>query len=183
MNFNARILVKNHENICHILAATEHRFSVTSITKTWIRSSDYSELNLPGYQVSNHRSDRAGGGVGMYIDQDLSFKILKEHNSHDTSIFESLFAEICSNNVQNVVAGVIYRPPSENTLTRLEKFDELLSKLTRKEKTYYICGDFNLDLLQFENNSTTAQIVESVIFCLLFVTNNKTDVSLSILQL
>ena len=69
-----------------MLAAIEYKFSVVSITETWIRSSDCRELNLPGYQfISNHRSDRVGEGVGMYIDQDLSFKILKEHNSHDTS--------------------------------------------------------------------------------------------------
>ena len=71
-----------------------------------------------------------GGGVGMYSDQDLSFKILTEHKSHDTSVFKSLFVEICLNN--------------ENKLTFLEKFDEPLSKLTRNEKICYICGDFNL---------------------------------------
>ena len=103
---------------------------MVSITEAWIRSWDCSELNLPGYQfVSNHRSVRAGGGVSMYSDQDLSIKILREHKSHDTSVFKSLFVEICLNN--------------ESKLTFLEKFDEPLSKLTRNEKICYICGDFN----------------------------------------
>ena len=66
----------------------------------------------------------------MYSDQDLNFKILREHKSHDTSVFKSLFVEICLNN--------------ESKLTFLEKFDEPLSKLTRNEKICYICGDFNL---------------------------------------
>ena len=66
----------------------------------------------------------------MYSDQDLSIKILREHKSHDTSVFKSLFVEICLNN--------------ESKLTFLEKFDEPLSKLTRNEKICYICGDFNL---------------------------------------
>ena len=30
-----------------------------------------------------------------YSHQDSSFKVLKEHNSHDTSDFESLFVGIC----------------------------------------------------------------------------------------
>ena len=55
--------------------------------------------------------------------QDSSFKVLKEHNSHDTSVFKSLFVGIYLNNV-NVVVGVIYRSPSENKLTLLEKFDK-----------------------------------------------------------
>ena len=29
------LLIKNHENICRILAATEHEFSVVSIAETW----------------------------------------------------------------------------------------------------------------------------------------------------
>ena len=59
-----------------------------------------------------------------YSHQDSSFKVLKDHNSHDTSVFESLFVGICINNVKNVVVGVIYRSPSENKLTLLEKFDK-----------------------------------------------------------
>ena len=57
-----------------------------------------------------------------YSHQDSSFKVLKEENSHDTSVFESLFVEVCLNNLKNVVVGVIYRSPSENKLTFLEKF-------------------------------------------------------------
>ena len=56
--------------------------------------------------------------------QDSSFKVLKEHNSHDTSVFESLFVGICLNNLKNVVVGVINRSPFVNELTLLEKFDK-----------------------------------------------------------
>lgn len=57
--------------------------------------------------------------------------------------------------------GVIYRLPSENSSTFVEKFDELFSKFTRKGKVCYISADFNLDLLQFQNNSITAQFLEN----------------------
>ena len=135
------LLKKNHENICGILAAIEHKFSVVSVAETWKRSSDCSELKLPGYQfVSNHRNDRSESG---YSHQDSSLKVLKEHNSHDTSFFESPFVGICLNNVKNVVVGVIYRSPSENKFTLLEKFDKLFSKLNRNEKICYISVDFN----------------------------------------
>lgn len=52
-----------------------------------------------------------------YSHQDPSFKVLKGHNSHNTSVFESLFLGICLNNVKNVVVDVIYRSSSENKLT------------------------------------------------------------------
>ena len=85
-----------------------------------------------------------------YSHQDTSLKVLKEHNSHDTSVFESLYVGICLNNIKNVVVGVIYRSPSENKLTLLETFNKLFSKLSRNEKICYISGDFNLAYCNFK---------------------------------
>ena len=89
-------------------------FSVVSIAETWKRSSYCSELKQVGYKFVITAATESG-----YSYQDSSFKVLKEHNSHDTSVFESLFVGICFNNVKNVVVGVIY--PS---LTLLQKFDK-----------------------------------------------------------
>ena len=120
MNFNARILVKNHENICHMFVTIEHKSSVASKPKLGYEAQIVLSLICQGNKLVITVVTEPGEKLAC---------ILKEHNSHDTSIFESLFAEICLNNVKNVVAGVIYGPPSENNLTFFEKVDELLSKL------------------------------------------------------
>ena len=54
-----------------------------------------------------------------------------------------------------MVIGVIYRPPSENTLEFIEKVNEIISGVTKGNKHCYICGDFNLDLLKHESHSVT----------------------------
>ena len=61
-----------------------------------------------------------------------------------------------------MVIGVIYRPPSENTLEFIEKVNEMISGVTKSNKRYYIAGDFNLDLLKHESHSITAQFIESL---------------------
>ena len=61
-----------------------------------------------------------------------------------------------------MVTGVIYRPPSENTLEFIEKLNEIISGVTKGNKHCYITGDFNLDLLKHESHSVTAQFIESL---------------------
>ena len=51
-----------------------HKFSVLAITETWIKDDEPYDLNFDGYNfISNHRSGRTGGGVGLYIDEKLTF--------------------------------------------------------------------------------------------------------------
>ena len=61
-----------------------------------------------------------------------------------------------------MVIGVIYRPPSENTLEFIEKVNEIISGVTKGNKHCYITGDFNLDLLKHESHSVTAQFIASL---------------------
>ena len=126
-------------------------------------------MSFEGYNfVSNHRANRTGGGVGLFIDQNFSYKILPKFNVSDANIIESLFVEIFIPRHKNMVIRVIYRPPSENTLEFIEKVNEIISGVTKGNKHCCITGDFNLDLLKHESHSVTAQFSESLlplVFC------------------
>lgn len=131
-----------------------------AITETWIKDDDPYDLNFDGYNsISNHRSDRTGGGVGLYIDEKLTYQVLTEYNISNSSVFESLFVEICIPNNKNILIGAIYRPPNGNPEEVLDKFNESLSSLTRANK---LTGDFNLDLMKHETHSITAQFFEVI---------------------
>ena len=96
------------------------------------------------------------------MDQNFSYKILPELNVSDANIIESLFVEIFIPRHKNMVIGVIYRPPSENTLEFIEKVNEIISGVTKGNKHCYRTGDFNLDLLKHESHSVIAQFIESL---------------------
>ena len=60
-----------------------------------MKESNVSDLSFEGYNfVSNHRTNRIGGGVGLFIKQNFSYKILPEFYVSDANIIESLFVEI-----------------------------------------------------------------------------------------
>ena len=96
------------------------------------------------------------------IDQNFSYKMLPEFNVSDANIIESLFVEIFIPRHENMVIGVIYRPPSENTLEFIEKVNEIISGVIKGNKHCYISGDFNLDLLKHESHSVAAQFIKSL---------------------
>ena len=128
-----------------------------------MKESNVNDLSFEGYNfVSNHRANRIGGGVGLFTDQNFSYKILLEFNVSDANISESFFVEMFIPRHKNMVIGVIYRPPSQNTLEFVEKVNEIISGVTKGNKHCYITGDFNLDLLKHESHSVTAQFIESL---------------------
>ena len=160
-HLNAHSLVKNQDALAHLLANINHKFSVLAITETLVKDSNVNDLSFEGYNfVSNHRAYKIGGGVGLFIDQNFSYKILREFNVSDANIIESLFIEICIPRHKNVIIGVIYCPPSENTLEFVEKVNEIILGVTKGNKNCCITGDFNLDLLKHESHSVTAQFIE-----------------------
>ena len=71
-HLNARSLVKNQDALAHVLANVNNKFSVLAITETWVKESIVNDLSFEGYNfVSNHRANRIGGGVGLFIDQNF----------------------------------------------------------------------------------------------------------------
>ena len=105
-HLNARSLVKNQDALAHLLANVNHKFSVLAKNETWVKESNVNDLSFEGYNfVSNQRTNKIGGGVGLFIDQNLSYKILPESNVSDANIVESLFVD------RSYLTGVIYRPP------------------------------------------------------------------------
>ena len=162
-HLNARSLVKNQDALAHLLTNINHKFSVLAITETWLKESNVNDLSFEGYNfVSNHRADKIGRGVGLFIDQIFSYKILPELNVSHANIIECLFVEICIPRHKNTVIGVIYSPPSENTLEFVAKVNEVIPGVTKNNKHCYITGDFNLNLLKCESHSVTAQFIESL---------------------
>ena len=57
------------------------------------------------------------------------------------------------------MTGIICRPPNQITAAFVDKLNDILSIITRGNKQCYIMGDFNLDLLQYNDNVLTQEFV------------------------
>ena len=51
-------------------------FSVVAVSETWLHKSNPDLLNIPGHHfISNSRGHKLGGGVGLYVQSDMNFKL------------------------------------------------------------------------------------------------------------
>ena len=91
------------------------------------------------------RKKGRGGGVAMYINCNLKYKIRKDIYIDGIA---NLFIEIDNKFGKNIIVGTLYRPPINNIVNFLEKLEKELDKMSRENKHIYIMGDFNIDLSQ-----------------------------------
>ena len=145
--------------------------SVLCLQETWLTSdADLSLLQIPGYTlISSGKSCSAHGGVSMYVHNDFEFNILPING--DSSIWDGHFVEILlkcsSDNHRKVIIGNIYRPPRQ-TVDIIDTFTEQINNILRNFRNtnnVIITGDFNLDLLKYQENRHIDGFLEMIITC------------------
>ena len=62
----------------------------------------------------------------------------------------------------NVIVGCVYRPPNQNTVMFIEKFNNILSLISKDNKHRYMMEDFNLSLLQYNYHVPTQEFIDSL---------------------
>jgi hypothetical protein len=75
MHLNMRSLRRNRNQLQQLLASINNMFSVIGISETWLQDSTH-HVDINGYNFEHIcRTDKAGGGVGLYITSVLEYKI------------------------------------------------------------------------------------------------------------
>ena len=112
------------------------------------------DITLPGYYTEQCDTTVHEGGTLLYIAEKFKYKVRKDLTIYKDKELESVFIEIT--NHKNVIVGCIYRHPP----MLLQDFNEnywegLLNKLSHENKKLVIMGDFNTNLLDFENREVS----------------------------
>ena len=163
LHINTRSLLGKVDDIISLVANMHQPFSVIGISETWLNDATLDLVNLPGYNfLSNHRTAKSRGGVGLYLQSGFEYQVLSESNFSDPNLIESLFVEISFPNGKNIVVETVYRPLNQNLPLFLEKFDQILSNISKNNKHCYIMGDYNIDMFRLNEHSPTQEFVESL---------------------
>ena len=88
-----------------------------------------------------------GSGLGLYIDEKYTFEELPNLSICTTSI-ETLFLKI-TNTREEIIVGVVYRPPSGNANLFLVEMERIFQSLPKDN--VFIGGDFNINLHDTES--------------------------------
>ena len=144
LHLNIRSLQHNN-TLTNLLSSLEINFSIintcTCISETWL-SDSFPSVDIDGFRfVHKYKQNRPGGGVGLYVSNDIEGFCFS-----DVNITESLFIKVLRPGVKNiiVIVGIVYRPPNQSVDEFLTKINESLGKISRKNKRCFLLGNFNI---------------------------------------
>ena len=107
------------------------------------------DLVIEGFHsIYRKDRDRHGGGVAMFISEEIKF-FKREDLGAD---FESLTVELDIQYVKPILIATIYGPP-DSLVDLFDKVDDLLRKIEFENKEAIIAGDMNCNLLKEENHT------------------------------
>lgn len=144
-----RLLLKNPGHETHILG----------ITESWLNNNyKNSHLKIPAYNFERvDREDKelpanktTGGGIIIYIKQDLIYKRRTDLESKD---IESVWIELCPPKRPKHLLCTAYRNPDYDLKQWIESFETQLTNAYLEGHQLSIMGDFNIDLSSNNSNS------------------------------
>ena len=96
----------------------KYRFDIFCVTETWFTDSVQQEnyVRIPGYElIKNNRTKSKGGGVAIYIQDHMKFKIRSDIININTSMEHTWIEVKGKNKNSSYLVGCIYQPSSIET--------------------------------------------------------------------
>lgn len=141
------------------------KFHVIGLCETRLNDSLCSIYNLPNYTAFHKNKSTRGGGVSVYVHENLQGTILSDM-SFQLPHIECLFLTVEMTRIKCVV-GMIYRPPNADIDEFLLSLGQILESIgaMHTKLACYVMGDFNVNLLS--NEKHTKQLA-NLFYCNLF---------------
>ena len=147
ISWNIRGLRGKFDRIKKFLSELKIELNVILIVETWLTEDTLYLSKLEYYQSYEFvRNVKKGGGVSIYIADDLQSKRISDMECGEDGTCESVFVEIIKNGYK-FLFGNIYRPPGGNIEGFLLYLESISEMLTIYKGNVLIGGDFNIDIL------------------------------------
>ena len=147
---------KNIDKLKDFLNDIKGKFSVIVLSETWI-DDDKADLNslfhIQNYSfIHEKKTNRKGGGLGIYVHKTLDYKILP-NLAKSTENIESFTIEIDNKNSKNILISAVYRPPRGNQSKFLKEIKQVARNSKHSTKSFFLAGDLNLNSLEYTSST------------------------------
>ena len=153
----------NIEDLEYLLDKTKIDFDVIGISGSRIKKdkSPINTINLKGYSDESCPMESEVDGTLLYISNHLSYNPRNDLRIYKFTELKSTLIELLNPQKTNVIVRCIYCHPH----TDLNEFNDyyinnLLAKLSKENKTVFLLGDLNMDLLKYDQHSLTNNFLD-----------------------
>ena len=132
------------------MLAQETQAAVIAISETWYDPSiTNAEVTINGYNLQRKDRSTHGGGVCLYIREDLAYNPRDDLDKPD---LEATWIDLLLVKTKPILVGCLYRPPTQTDF--ISKLQETIFDLPQ-ENDSILLGDFNIDLNSKNNCALT----------------------------
>lgn len=161
LHVNCRSIRKNFDGLIRMLKQIKMQFHCIVVTETWLNDNDNMEFyNIDGFKINFvHRTFGKGGGILIYINNEFSSLRIEHLCVSEEGYMESLALEVNYKNKKLFTIAGVYKPPQVNLQYFNSKFMDYLEDLGCHD-SIYVCGDFNINLLNCDRNTEVKNFVD-----------------------
>ena len=162
---NIRSLSKHFDELQSLITSTKISFDVIGISesKQLINQNFNINVNLEGYHLHSQPTKSSHGGVVMYVNKHLDYTV-RDDLSVIEDEYETLWIEIkTGSKAKNILRCCVYRHPNTDPKKFVDYMDNVFSKLSKANKSVFLMGDFNVNLLSYETHSDTNDFINSMV--------------------
>lgn len=172
LNYKCLSLDISHVNIRSLIAnlgefknwVNNDHCDIVAVTETWLQAGSMIDIvNIDGYKFIRQDRLTRGGGVGMYIKNNLNFSIIFKISDE---VLECIWVKIVIDKIIYAF-GIVYRPPNANITIFLERIEEIFLNIYAAYDQIICTGDFNINMLNTDSYTTYrfTTILESLNLC------------------
>ena len=149
-----------------VLTDTSHenfKFSCICLQEVW-DINNINNLTIKGYHppIFKGRENKRGGGLGIYLDKKLNYHVLDEFSVIE-DFYESQVLKVFVGNKFKLIVN-LYRVPNTRIELFIDKVNNLLLALKfLNSEEIIIAGDFNINLIRFNEHALTNDFLNTLI--------------------
>ena len=155
-HLNISSLSRHYDELKTLLSLLDFNLSVIGITESRFlkHSPPIFNFNIDGYSVEHTPTESSAGGALLYISNRFTYIPRSDLSRimYSPKQLESVFIEISFSRKSNLIIGCVYKHPGMSVGTFNSDFlSPLLQTASRENKSIILLGDFNINLLKFNN--------------------------------
>ena len=163
MHINCRSLLCNFNEIVDFTCSLNNIFDVVCMSETWLSGSTDDQVDIAGFTfVGKNRENKRGGGVGMYVKNDLKYKIRTDIYSNNENTCELIAIEIVNDYSKNIVVITVYRPPGTDIEAFSDTINGICALIKNENKLVFWAGDFNINILNADSHTATGNFLNTM---------------------
>jgi len=159
IHFNIRSLPDKFDQLKILLTNTNINPDIILLCETFLNTNNETLYQLPDYQfISACRKNKTCGGVGMYIHNNIVYKLRPDLAPHNEGSFETIFIEVLNSDKRYII-GEVYRPPNAHLQTSINNYEETLMNINQTKLESIIGTDQNLDYMKINEHKKTQDLL------------------------